>query len=56
MGELISTLMAGPEPGMQAEATYLELLASATAYTVDGDQLILRDADGNDQRTFAAAE
>ena len=56
VGELISTLMAGPEPDMQAEATYLELLASVTAYTVDGDQLILRDAEGNDQLTFAAAE
>lgn len=56
VGELISTLMAGPEPDMQAESTYLELLASATTYSVDGDQLVLRDADGNDQLTYAAAE
>lgn len=55
VGELISTLMVGPEPDMRAESTYLELLASATAYIVDGDQLIRRDAGGNDQVTYAAA-
>ena len=55
VGELISTLMAGPEAEMQAEATYIKLLRSATAYQLDGDQLTLQDASGNDQLIFAAA-
>ncbi|MGV8967984.1 MAG: META domain-containing protein [Cellulomonas sp.] len=54
VGQLISTLMAGPEADMQAETAYLKLLAAATTYRVEGDQLILLNADGTEDLTYAA--
>ena len=42
----ISTKMAGPEDAMAAESAYLPRLQAATSYQVDGDTLVLDDADG----------
>jgi heat shock protein HslJ len=55
VGELASTMMAGPEPGMQAETNYLTLLAAATKYEVDGDTLTLLDAGGDESLIYTAA-
>lgn len=46
-GELGRTLMAGPEPAMRAEDTYLSLLAEVRSYDLAGDMLMLNDADDN---------
>jgi heat shock protein HslJ len=53
-GPLASTKMAGPEPDMQAEATYLQLLEAAKSSKMDGDQLVLSDADGNESLRYDA--
>ena len=55
VGEMASTMMAGPEPDMRAETTYLELLAGATAYKVNDGSLTLSDADGKASLIYAAA-
>ena len=55
VGELVSTMMAGPEPDMQAETTYLELLKAATSYKVEDGTLTLSDAGGNESLVFSAA-
>jgi len=47
VGELARTLMAGPEQDMKAEDTYFQLLAETKAYEIDGGQLVLSDANGN---------
>lgn len=41
-----STLMACPEPVAQQATAYLDALAAAASYTIDGSQLNLIDADG----------
>ena len=41
-------MMAGPEPDMRAEQTYLKLLAEAKKFKVDGKTLTLSDANGNE--------
>lgn len=41
-----STLMACPEPVAQQATAYLEALAAAASYTIDGSQFNLIDADG----------
>jgi heat shock protein HslJ len=56
VGDLASTMMAGPEADMKAEASYLTLLAAAKKYEVDGDTLTLCDAGGNESLVFAAAD
>ncbi len=48
----ISTKMAGPEDAMAAESTYLRRLEAATSYQVDGDTLVVNDADGQPSLTF----
>ena len=48
-------MMAGPEPDMRAEQTYLKLLAEAKKFTVDGKTLTLSDANGNDLLIYSAA-
>ena len=55
VGELVSTMMAGPEPDMRAEQNYLTLLAEAKEYAVDGKTLTLSDADGNESLIFTAS-
>ena len=47
VGELMSTMMAGPEPDMDAERVYLELLAQVDRFAVDGDELTLSGGSGN---------
>ena len=58
VGELVSTMMAGPEADMQAETSYMTLLAAAKKYEIDGGTLTLFDGDGNESLiyTTAAAE
>ena len=51
----ISTKMAGPEDAMAAESTYLRRLEAATSYRVDGDTLVVNDADGQPSLTFTRA-
>jgi heat shock protein HslJ len=45
-GPISSTLIAGPEPAMQAEQTYFELLARAKRYDITGTTLTLSDDAG----------
>jgi heat shock protein HslJ len=54
VGDVASTMMAGPEPEMRAEQIYLELLGAAATYKLDGDTLTLSDAGGNESLVFAA--
>ena len=54
VGDLVSTMMAGPEPDMRAEADYMTLLAAARQYKVDGETLTLLDAGGNESLIYAA--
>lgn len=54
VGDLASTMMAGPEPDMRAETAYLELLSQARSYKVDGDGLTLFDQNGNESLIFTA--
>ena len=51
----ISTKMAGPADAMAAEASYLRRLQAATSYQVDGDTLVINDADGQPSLTFTRA-
>lgn len=55
VGELVSTMMAGPEPDMQAEQTYLELLAAVKSFRLDGDTLTLSDGSGNESLVYTRA-
>jgi heat shock protein HslJ len=55
VGELASTMMAGPEPDMQAEAGYLTLLAAAKQYELDGETLTLLFAGGAPSVIYTAA-
>ncbi|NLE22230.1 MAG: META domain-containing protein [Actinobacteria bacterium] len=55
VGDLASTMMAGPEPDMQAEAAYMDLLDGAASFAVDGETLTLFDADGSESLIFTAA-
>jgi heat shock protein HslJ len=41
-----ATLMAGPEDAMVQEQAYFTALAAATSFTVDGETLTLKDAEG----------
>lgn len=54
VGALASTEMAGEEPAMRAEATYLRLLVRARSFTRTGATLTLRDASGSRLLVFAA--
>ncbi len=51
-GPFASTLMAGPEPAMRAEAAYLALLGQAKSYKVIGARLTLFDGGGNESLSF----
>ena len=54
VGDLVSTMMAGPEADMKAEQSYLTLLAAAKKYQVDGETLTLMDANGNESLIYTA--
>ena len=51
----ISTKMAGPQEAMAAESAYLKRLQGATSYEVNGDTLVINDADGQPSLTFTRA-
>ena len=55
-GDLVSTMMAGPEPDMKAERTYLDLLAAAKKFRIEGDTLTLSGAQGNDSLIYSRAQ
>ena len=44
--QIISTQMAGPADLMQQEAAYLAALPKTATYTIEGDELWLRDSGG----------
>jgi hypothetical protein len=54
VGELESTLMAGPEPAMRAERAYLTLLGQARSYKMAGGTLTLYDEGANESLIFEA--
>ena len=56
VGDLASTMMAGPEPDMRAETAYLTLLAQAKSYKLDGGGLTLFDENGNESLIFTAEQ
>ena len=43
---IVSTEMAGPEDLMQQESAYPAALPKAATYTIEGDELWLRDSGG----------
>ena len=49
-GPLMSTRMAGPEEAMRLEALWFQALAQAVTARLDGDELVLRHADGSTSR------
>ncbi len=51
-GEIASTMMAGPEPAMRAEQTYLELLQASATFALAGDMLTLYDEFGDEALVF----
>lgn len=55
-GPIGSTMMAGPQDAMDAEAAFVKRLEAAASYAVTGDRLVLRDADGKDSLVFTAAD
>jgi heat shock protein HslJ len=55
VGEITSTLMAGPEPEMRAEQAYTMLLRQAKSFVLKGDTLTLSDANGNESLIFTRA-
>lgn len=56
VGELASTMMAGPEADMQAETNYMTLLAVVRKYQIDGDTLTLFDVGGDESLIFTATD
>ena len=56
IGELASTMMAGPEPLMKAEQAYLELLKGCDGYQVEGDTLTLLSGESESLVYEKAAE
>lgn len=50
-----TTLMAGPEDVMNQESTYLALLAETASFGIDGDELHLFNADGEEILVFVKA-
>jgi heat shock protein HslJ len=54
IGPIVSTMMACADEVMRQETAFLAALDSATAYTIEGEQLALRDSDGSLLATFKA--
>lgn len=51
----VTTKMAGAEDATAAEMAYLKRLQAATSYRIDGDSLVIDDADGQPSLTFTRA-
>jgi heat shock protein HslJ len=49
------TLMGGPEADMKAETTFVQRLDAASGYRIDGNTLVLTDAEGADSLTYTRA-
>ncbi len=56
IGQISSTLMAGPENVMAAEKAYFDALQKTASYTSDGETLKLFDAQGNELLIFVKSE
>ena len=54
VGDLASTMMAGPEPDMEAEAAYVGLLEDAASFHVTDTTLTLFGSDGAESLIFTA--
>jgi heat shock protein HslJ len=54
VGEIASTMMAGPEPDMEAEAAYTGLLEDAASFHVTETTLTLFGSDGAESLIFTA--
>jgi heat shock protein HslJ len=54
VGDLVSTLMAGPEPAMRAEQAFTGLLSAARSYKLAGGRLTLYDQGGNESLILQA--
>jgi heat shock protein HslJ len=52
---IATTRMAGPEELMRQEAAYLAALPQTATYSIEGDDLWLRDADGAALAQYVAA-
>ena len=52
---IATTKMAGPDELMQQEAAYLAALPQTATFTIEGDELWLRDADGAALAHYVAA-
>jgi heat shock protein HslJ len=53
-GSIAATEMAGPEEFMAQEQAYLAALPQTATFSIEGDQLWLRDADGAALAHYAA--
>lgn len=51
----VTTKMAGAEDATAAEMAYLKRLQAATSYRIEGDTLVINDADGQSSLTFTRA-
>lgn len=56
VGDMASTMMAGPEPAMNAEQEYLTRLDGAATYKLVGGTLTLFDEFGDESLVFGAEE
>jgi len=56
VGDLASTMMAGPEPDMRAEQAYLKLLSQVESCKLTARGLTLFDQNGNESLIFTAAK
>lgn len=54
--ELVSTLMAGPEPAMSQETAFMDALAETANFEVTETELVLMDGSGKQLVRFEAAE
>ncbi|MEE4276806.1 MAG: META domain-containing protein, partial [Thermoleophilia bacterium] len=54
VGQIASTMMAGPEPDMEAEAAYLGLLEDAASFHATETTLTLFGSDGAESLIFTA--
>jgi heat shock protein HslJ len=56
VGDLAGTMMGGPEPDMNAEKTYLDLLGAVKAFALDGDTLTLSVGSGDAALTYTRTQ
>ena len=54
--EIVSTLMAGPEPAMSQETAFFDALARVERFEVTESELVLADGSGNQLILFEVSE